>query len=113
MAKDSGTSVHFDRENFEFVGLDESKLKQLKSSYFNTDVDAELKKMKFWLQSPKGKSVKGTISFIANWLSKALPSKTAHIEAPESDTPLQPYLDEYLKDLWKNREHIIHLNRRS
>ncbi len=113
MAKDKSTSVHFDREKLYFVGLEEAHIKQLKDSYKGVDVESELKKMGLWLLSAKGKSRKGNLGFIINWLNNAVPSVPA-IEEPislEEDTPLRPYMNDYLRDLWKGKEHILEFNK--
>jgi hypothetical protein len=86
----------------------------LRESYKGIDVANELNKMKFWLLSPKGASRKGSINFIINWLNNALDSKPAQSVQNYEETPssLRPYLDEYLKELWKGREHILEMNKR-
>lgn len=113
VAKDKSTSVYFDREKLLFVNLEDAYLKQLKETYKGVDVDSELKKMGLWLLSSKGNKRKGNIGFIINWLNNASPSTTQAPQEPiEQDTPLRPYLNEYLKELWKGREHILELNTR-
>lgn len=116
MAKDKRTSVHFDRDKRQFVGLDDVQLKEIKEAYPQIQVELELKKMALWLCSSKGERRQGNLAFITNWLSNATPPKQAvnpslnKIE--EEYTPLRPYLDEYLRDLWKGREYILELNKR-
>ncbi len=114
VAKDKRTSVYFDREKLTFVGLDKAQIKQLKDTYKGIDVDSELKKMGLWLTSSKGNKRKGNIGFILNWLNNASPETTAKINQQldlyEVDSPLRPLLQEYLQDLWKDREHILEFN---
>lgn len=113
MAKEKRTSVYFDRKTFKFVNLQEDDIKHLKETYKGIDVDFELNKMGLWL-STKGKRYQGNIGFILNWLSKssiANSNTKQHIEQQEQDTPLRPLIHEYLKDLWKGREHILAFNK--
>lgn len=115
MAKEKRASVFFNRETFEFVGLKEDYINQLKSTYIGIDVDKELKKMGLWLASPKGDKRKGDTGFILNWLNNASPSKallcSQQSESDQHDCPLRPFINDYLKDLWKGREHILEFNK--
>jgi hypothetical protein len=116
VAKEKSTSVYFDREKLQFVGFEDAQLKQLKETYKGVDVDSELKKMSLWLTSPKGKKRKGNIGFILNWLNKASPSASSptvneELDPYVLDSPLKPLLLDYLKDLWKGREHILEFNK--
>ncbi len=113
MAKDKRASVYFDRETLMFAGLDTAMLLKLKEAYKHLDVSSELEKMSFWLSSPKGSQRKGNINFILNWLSSASPSKSKAIPLDVGTSPLDPYLSEYRKDLWKGREHILSFNKMS
>jgi hypothetical protein len=108
MAKGKKNLVHFDRQNNCFVGIDPACMEELRKQYPEKDVHMELIKMKNWLLTPKGKDLVGSINFIRNWLSKTFENKPAI----EYDTPLRPLLNDYLKDLWKGREHILELNTR-
>ncbi len=101
-------SVYFDREKLQFVGLKEAEMKQLKDTFQGVDVDFELKKMGLWLMSPKGKTRRGTMEFIVNWLKNSSPSKA---DVTEHESPLRPLLNDYLKDVWKGREHILEFNK--
>jgi len=113
VAKDKRASVFFDRIKMQFIGLDEALLEQVKETYKNIDVENELKKMGLWLLSPKGKLRKGNIGFIMNWLNNAIPSiRKLEDDHLETDSPLTPFLREYRKELWKDREHILAMNRR-
>jgi hypothetical protein len=116
VAKDKCSSVHFDRVKRQFVNLKEDDLVLLRESYVGVDIDAELKKMSLWLLSPKGKLRKGEMSFIMNWLSNAPVTKKQQDVPTSDDTAgtlsLRPYLDDYLKELWNGREHILQLNTR-
>lgn len=105
MRKESHTSVYYDRDAQSFVGLDINKLKE---TFKSVDIDQELKKMELWLQSSKGKRRKGNLNFIISWLSKISPRKYVQLEM--FDSSLLPYLDNYLEDLWKNRQHILEFN---
>lgn len=114
MGKIKGTSIYFNRETLQFVGVDEAVKKQLSESYKGVNVDAELSKMALWLSSPKGKKRRGNLGFIMNWLNNAclaeMPPIREQFDLIEVDNPLQPHFQKYLKDLWKNREHILEFN---
>ena len=103
-------NVYFDRDQQQFIGLDELTKKHLATSYPGIDVDKELGKMSIWLNTPKGKSRKGSISFIMNWLGNAEPSRPT--QEAVIDKALEPLREKYCKDLWKNREHILTFNQR-
>lgn len=114
MAKDKRTSIYFDRDKFLFIGLEDAHLKQLKDTYTGIDVDSELKKMGLWLNSEKGSKRKGNIGFILNWLNNACPSSVTNgqkLDPLEYDSPIRPVLLDYLKDLWKGKEHILEFNK--
>lgn len=115
MAKEKRTSVYFDRDKRTFIGLEDAHIQQLKETYKGIDVQSELKKMGLWLISEKGNKRKGNIGFILNWLNNASPSTAPSIneqfDLMEQDTPLRPLIQEYLKDLWKGREHILEFNK--
>lgn len=108
-------SVYFDRVTNEFVGLDGVHLQKLKEAYTHVDVDEELKKMSLWLQSAKGKRRKGNIGFILHWLNNATPKYTPslsdHLDLLESEAPLRLLIQDYLRELWKGKEHILELNK--
>ncbi len=114
VAKDKSTSVYFDRENLTFVGLTEAHIKKLQETYKSLDVSVELKKMELWLTSSKGKTRKGSIGFILNWLNNASPQGSVPSTSEQLDLNYCPVLgsvmQEYLRDLWKGREHIFELN---
>lgn len=114
VVKDKRTSIYFDREKLQFVGLEKAQIEQLKDTYKGVDVEFELKKMGLWLNSSKGKKRKGEIGFIMNWLNNASPTQSVsinqEIDSP-LDTPLRPYLDAYKKELCKGREHILEFNK--
>lgn len=109
------SSVYFDRVKLQFVGIDELVMQQLSETYPLIDVSSELKKMGLWLTSSRGKSVKGTIGFIINWLNRSNPTKRAEVHCSlvedDSDSPLAKEYQAYLEDLWKGREHILAMNR--
>ena len=114
MAKDNRNSVFFDRESNKFQGLDSQILKQLQETYDGIDIDKELKKMSLWLMIDKtGKTRKGHIGFIMNWLTNATPmppTTTEHLDLMQSDSPLGRLVRNYLMDLWKDKEHILEFN---
>lgn len=96
----------------QFVGIDEAVKKQLRETYKGVNVDFELEKMGLWLNSPKGKKRSGNIAFVTKWLNNAFLSQ-AHSVTEQfdlMDNSLRPLFQEYLQDLWKNREHILKFN---
>ena len=112
MSKDKRTSVYFDRDRNDFVGVNDI-IEDLRRAFKDVDIEAELARMKIWLAGPKGKRRTGNIGFIMNWLKNSSPAKQATCEfydLLESDTPLATVLTEYLEHLWKDREHILQLN---
>ena len=111
VAKGKHTSVYFDREKSQFVGVDAACIEQLKDIFPGVNVILEIKKMTLWLNSTKGIKSKGTINFITNWLEKS-PITQSLTLAIELDTPLRPHIDTYLKDLWKGKEHLLEMNKR-
>jgi len=110
-------SIYFDREKHCFVGLTPEKMKHLKDAYRGVNVETELKRMALWLSSPRGKMRTGSINFIMNWLGRLYTPTTNSLEdidpEVELDTPLRPHLNEYLKGLWKNREHLLTFNQKT
>lgn len=112
MSKDKRNSVYFDRDKLDFVGLDDVVKKQLSEAYPGIDIDSELKKMSLWLCTSKGKTRKGNIGFIMNWLSNAsVPTQEiSQSTITELDSSLDSLFKDYRKDLWKNREHILEFN---
>jgi len=113
VARKREPSVFFDREKHCFVGLDAEKLKHLKQAYERIDVDSELNKMGLWLSSPRGSKRKGNGGFIMNWLNNCTPAEPKPIPREETETPMRPLLNQYLKELWKGREHLLELNKRA
>lgn len=112
MAQDNRSSVYFDRDTNKFHGLDNKIMAQLRETYKGINVEQELSKMAIWLLSAKGKSRKGTIGFILNWLNNKQPSfgTTANLDLMQSDTTLGHLIREYLADGWKNNQHIYEFN---
>ncbi len=110
-------SIYFDRQKHCFVGLTPEKMKHLRDAYRGVDIETELKKMALWLSSPRGIRKTGTINFIMNWLGNCSIPTTNSLKddtpSMELDTPLRPHLNEYLKGLWKNREHILTFNQKT
>lgn len=99
----------------EFVGLTEAHIEKLKQVYKGVNVEAELMKMSVWLAGPKGEKRVGTIAFILNWLSNAMPIESRppnseQLAFLEDGSPLRPFMLEYLEDLWKGREHLLQFN---
>lgn len=89
----------------------------LRDAYKGVDVETELKRMAIWLCSPRGKLRAGSINFIMNWLGRYTPTTNSPAvkepEKPSIETPLRPHLNEYLKGLWKDREHLLTLNQKT
>ena len=103
-------TIHFNRTSSKFDGITEDVAKQLQVQYPGVDLTTEFKRMTLWLLS-KGKSHKGTLSFITNWLGKARPTQT--VEAVESEVPhLTEAFKNYLEDLWTYRENLLNFNTR-
>ena len=106
-------SVYFDHTTKQFNGLTQAVHKSLHERFPDIDIDIELIKMIDWLQSDKGKRRIGNIGFIINWLNNASPVKLSVDEGLQimySDETLSPLYQDYLKELWKDREHILQLN---
>ncbi len=101
--------VYFDRITSKF-NIPEETLEQLKHTYKGIDVAQELNKMALWLSSSKGLRRKGNIAFIMNWLGNATPMLQTIERTDPIDTTLEPIMNEYRKDLWKEREHILEFN---
>jgi hypothetical protein len=102
-------SIYFDRSTSQFLGTKEA-IKQLHDTYKGIDVTCELNKMALWLNSSKGLRRKGNIAFIMNWLNNATPSTAIAERTDPIDTTLEPIMNDYRKDLWKEREHILEFN---
>lgn len=107
--------IYFDREKDEFVGITDKVKKQLKELHPSTDLERELLKMTMWLRSPKGKNRKGTIDFISKWLNNANkfsppPQMPSFAVIIDPNSPLAIMYQDYLQELWKNREHILEAN---
>lgn len=119
MAKDKRTSVFFDHQTNTFMGLKDLDIQRLKETYKGIDVDKELKKMGLWLTSNKGKGRVGSMAFILNWLNNAKPStnqpfqstSSSDLTQDQNEAFLTPVFQKYLEDLWKNKEHLLALNR--
>jgi hypothetical protein len=109
VAKDKHVSVFYDRNTQCFVGIDATLISKLSETYKGVNIDIELLKMKDWLESPRGKSRKGSLSFVTKWLANAPVSHTQD-HAIEAPSPLAPVLKGYLQDLWKKNEHLLTLN---
>jgi hypothetical protein len=112
VTKDKHTNIYFDRDKLQFVGLSPEQILQLKDTFPSINFDFELKKMGIWLCSRKGKNRKGDLGFILHWLSNASPSYTTPTMEifEEIESPIRPFLDLYLQDLWKGREELLLLN---
>lgn len=108
MAKDKRTFVSFDRANYKFIGLTSDLKEELKKTYKGINLESELTKMMIWLISSKGLMHKGNFSFIKNWLNRAYQEVLP--PSSDEDTTLADLFKDYLKDLWKNREHILEFN---
>lgn len=94
------------------VGI-EGKLKEhLAATYRHLDVDYELNRMVLWLVSPAAKGRSVDLSFVMRWLDNAIvmsPYKRGHESSEPVALNLSAYED-YLKDLWKDRKHILAMN---
>lgn len=102
-------SVYFDRSTSQFLGNKES-FKQLQETYKDIDVTCELNKMALWLNSSRGLKRKGDIRFIMNWLNNATPSAPIIERTDPVDSNLEPIMQDYRKDLWQGKEHILEFN---
>jgi|ERR1700690_79432 len=111
MAREKHVSVYFDRDKLKFIGLDATIKKSLKNMYCDVDLEKELAKMELWLSSDRGKRRIGNLAFIAHWLSNATTALATKDQQTERISPVISLLTDYLKDLWKNREHILKMNR--
>lgn len=107
------SDVFFDRALGQFAGLTQERLSNLAETYPGVDVTGELRRMCLWMKE-KGQRRKGNMAFIMNWLSKATPTMKVSIAVsgtPEDESS-QEILNEYLKELWKDREHLLLMNKR-
>lgn len=119
------TSVYFDRERECFVGLTEEFLEPFKAKRPTVDYPYQIRKMIEWLlTNPKGKKKVATSKFVSDWFERATPSpylekqlaEEQAVATPEQlesveDTPLRPYITEYLRELWKGREYLLEINK--
>jgi len=103
-----GSPVYFDRVTRQFSGLTVEVIARLKLLFPHVNINVEIMKMELWLDSEKGSNRKGSFQFITNWLSKTY---TRPQESSE-DPSFSPEQNNYLKDLWNNREHILSMNQR-
>jgi len=70
--RDDTNSVFFNRTTSEFENLNEERMSKLRRAYPCTDIEAELVKIKLWLEeNPKGKRRKGTWKFVLDWFSRS------------------------------------------
>lgn len=99
--------VAFDRKTFEFTGLDDKILEQLKRTYPHIYVEQELEKMKLWLLSAKGSRRRGNLQFISRWLGRAEPSSPV---ALNNDQSVLRAVEEELASLHRDREWLHELN---
>lgn len=118
MARGRSTSVYFDRGTKEFSGISSAMMEEFGKAYPDADVPTELQRMKLWLMSPKGQKRKGNLAFVMKWLGNAhgkAPDRPMHVQSTDHETPLRPFLDEYLEEMWQaNNSHtILALNRRT
>lgn len=118
MPKGKRTSVYFDHETLQFVGLTDAVKKSLSRTYKGVDVDAELSKMVHWLtNSPKGKTSKGDMRLINYWLTDRqvkLAVNPVSTTSSDHSPPIPPALDgliqDYLEGLWCHCQHILEFN---
>lgn len=122
MAKGKRTSIYFDRETKTFIGLTEEIKEQLRLQYSTIDCDHEFDKFAHWLDtSSKGKKRVGDIKGFHNWLKdqygacKKLPEPyngiTKDVSPLTDESPLRPYINAYLRELWKGREFLLEINK--
>lgn len=101
--------IYYDRNLNKFIGLDDKEFAKLERAFPGIDIEAELNKMGLWLNSSKGKRRIGSISFILNWLRNV--GKTlAPVRDHTRSTSMVSLINDYLEDLWKNRQHILEFN---
>lgn len=113
MTKDKSPYVYFDRQKKAFIGLRKADITNLSKLYKGVDIEKELFKMTAWLNSPVGQKRKGELSFICNWLERAqsaVAPESPSAQYADIDLSLRPFFDEYLKDLWKDRDHLLQFN---
>lgn len=102
-------SVFFDRSKNEFAGLTKEVMQSLEKTFPDVNLSIEFDRMKIWLTtSPKAKTYKGTMPFIMRWLTNK--TQRDHPQESKPEGELETLMQEYLKDLWKNREHILMMN---
>jgi len=118
MAKSNRSSVYFDRTLRCFVGIEGAVLEELKKAFPTLNIESELSKMILWLEGPKGKKRVGHIGFIMNWLNNAvpcgqMPSVDKQLELlTDDDSFLSRIILDYLRELWKDKEHLLSFNSR-
>jgi hypothetical protein len=108
MSEGKPISVSFDRSACCFVGLTPAIMSQLYVLFPGVNVDKELLVMSQWMLV-KGKDIKGSLSFIMNWLDRVKPNPAAQSVLP--DPTISHLLNDYLEDLWKNNSHIYEFNK--
>lgn len=102
--------LYFDRETMQFVGIEPKLKEHMVATWRHLDIDYELGRMALWLVSPAGKTRTADLSFIMRWLDNAIiMSPKRPCESKDVALNLSDY-DDYLKDLWKDREHILTMN---
>ncbi len=100
--------VHFDRKISQFVGVNETLIQDLSKTYPHVNVKSEFMKMRHWLlHTQKGIHRNADMGFICHWLNNVIMERE---ESTSLETPLGSYIADYLKGLWKNREHVLALN---
>jgi hypothetical protein len=105
------SDIYFDRESHQFVGINDLTMKKIQEAYPKKDIQGELNKMKLWLMSDKGKTRKGALAFIMNWLGNAPDVICKVSEAPKAhDEVIQAPLGKYLNKLWKKNERLLQSN---
>lgn len=102
--------VSFDREAKCFTGLTDDLMLKLSETFPNMDIEFQLKRMELWLLSPKGSRRKGSFNFILSWLSRSWAQiPTGNVK---DMCPLDRAITRHLQGLWKNREHILKMNKK-
>ncbi len=98
--------IHFDHKKNSFTGLRADVRMKLEKTYPGVDITQEVLKMELWLSQHPDRD--GSIGFITSWLSSACPKH--NVGDTYSLAELTEEMQEYLNDLWKNREYLLNLN---
>lgn len=92
------------------MGINDLVRSQLKDSFKDVDLDAELSRMALWLESPKGLKRTGNLAFVMKWLSKSASRTFQNDNTSRERIPIAHLLDDYLEDLWKDLRPLLNFN---